>query len=103
LPSFIIPEKDKTVNFVSNFCEVNKGLVRKLFPITKISMVLQELEGFSFTTALDLNMGYTIPFNGIQMHPKSVPLSFLGENIPTSNYQWVLQVVQTFYKDKSRS
>jgi hypothetical protein len=25
------------------------------------------------------------------MHPKSVPLFFLGENIPTSNYQWVLQ------------
>jgi hypothetical protein len=32
--------------------------VRKPFPITKISMGLQELEGFSFATALDLNMGY---------------------------------------------
>jgi hypothetical protein len=28
------------------------------FPIPKISMVLQELEGFSYATALDLNMGY---------------------------------------------
>jgi hypothetical protein len=30
--------------------------VRKPFPIPKISTVLQELEGFTFATALDLNM-----------------------------------------------
>jgi hypothetical protein len=30
----------------------------KPFPIPKISTVLQELEGFTFATALDLNMGY---------------------------------------------
>jgi hypothetical protein len=57
-PSFIIPKKDNTVCFLSDFWEVNKRLVRKLFPIPKISMVLQEIEGFSFATALDLNMGY---------------------------------------------
>jgi hypothetical protein len=39
--------------------EVNKRLVRKPFPTPKISMVLQELEGFSIATALDLNMGIT--------------------------------------------
>ncbi len=38
--------------------EVNKRLVRKPFPIPKISTVLQEIEGFSYATALDLNMGY---------------------------------------------
>ncbi len=58
LPSFIIPKKDRTVCFLSDFWEVNKRLVRKPFPIPKISMVLQEIEGFSFATALDLNMGY---------------------------------------------
>ncbi len=58
LPSFIIPKKDRTVRFLSNFWEVNKRLVRKPFPIPKISMVLQELEGFTFATALDLNMVY---------------------------------------------
>ncbi len=46
LPSFIIPKKDRTVCFLSNFWEVNKRYVRKPFPIPKISMVLQELEGF---------------------------------------------------------
>jgi hypothetical protein len=43
---------------LSDFWEVNKRLVRTPFPIPKISMVLQEIEGFSFATALDLNMGY---------------------------------------------
>jgi hypothetical protein len=58
LSSFIIPKKDKTVHFLSDFWEVNKRIVRKPFPIPKISTVLQEIEGFSFAMALDLNMGY---------------------------------------------
>jgi hypothetical protein len=33
-------------------------LIRKPFPIPKISTVLQDLEGFTFAMALDLNMGY---------------------------------------------
>ncbi len=56
-PSFIILKKDKTVCFLSDFWEVNKRLVRTPFPIPKISTVLQEIEGFSYATALDLNMG----------------------------------------------
>ena len=57
-PSFIIPKKDQTVCVISDFRELNKRLVRKPFPIPKISTVLQEMEGFTFATALDLNMGY---------------------------------------------
>ncbi len=57
-PSFIIPKKDKTVRFLIDYWEVNKRLVRTPFPIPKISTVLQEIEGFSYATALDLNMGY---------------------------------------------
>jgi hypothetical protein len=57
-PSFIIPKTDHTVSMISDFREVNKRLVRKPFPIPKISTVLQELQGFTFATALDLNMGY---------------------------------------------
>jgi hypothetical protein len=49
---------------ISYFREVNKRLVRKLYPIPKISTVLQELEGFTYATALDSNMGYyTICFD----------------------------------------
>ncbi len=58
LPSFIIPKKDRTRCFLRNFWEENKRIVRTPFPNAKISMVLQELEGFTFSTALDLNMGY---------------------------------------------
>eukprot|EP00804_Cyclotella_cryptica_P030421 CCRYP_008508-RA/>CCRYP_008508-RA protein AED:0.37 eAED:0.42 QI:0/0/0/1/0/0/3/0/445 len=57
-PTFIIPKKDNTVRVVSDFREVNKRIVRKPFPIPKISTVLQEREGFTYATALDLNMGY---------------------------------------------
>ena len=57
-PSFIVPKKNGTVRFLSNFWEVNKRIVRTPFPIPKISTVLQELKGFSYATALDLNMGY---------------------------------------------
>jgi hypothetical protein len=69
---------------------VNKRLVRKLFPIPKISRILQELEEFSFATALDLNIDW------IQMHPKFAPSSFFGENIPTRTrdyHRWALQVL----------
>jgi hypothetical protein len=57
-PLFIIPKKNRAVCFLSNFWEVNKRLVRKSFLNPKISTVLQELEGFTFATALNLNMGY---------------------------------------------
>jgi hypothetical protein len=60
LPSFIIPKKDKTVCLLSVFWEVNKRFVRTPLPIPKISTVLQEIEGFSYATALDLKMGYYI-------------------------------------------
>jgi hypothetical protein len=103
LPSFIIPKKDKTVLFLSDFWKVNKRLVRKPFPIPKISMVLQEIEGFSYATALDLNMGYYTIRLDPDMHPKSAPLYFLRESTPTRDYQWVLQVLQTFFKERCRS
>ncbi len=59
LPSFIIPQKDITVHTISDFRELNKCKVRKSYPILEITTILlQELEGFTYATALDLNMGY---------------------------------------------
>jgi len=63
-PSFIIPKKSKTpgelgtVRFLSDLRELNKRVIRKPYPLPKISTVLQEFEGFQYATALDLNMGY---------------------------------------------
>jgi hypothetical protein len=66
-PSFITVKQDRTVRFLTDFREVNKRLVRKPFPLPKISTVLQELEGFTYTTTLDLNMGYYT----IRLYPNS--------------------------------
>jgi hypothetical protein len=57
-PTFIIPKKDMTVQTISDFRKLNKKIVRQPFPIPKISTILQELEGFTYATALDLNMDY---------------------------------------------
>ncbi len=57
-PTFIMPQMDMTVRTISDFRELNKWIVRRPFPIPKISTTLQELEGFTYATALDLNMGY---------------------------------------------
>jgi len=57
-PTFIIPKSNGTVRMVSDFRKVNTKLVRRPYPIPKISGIMQELEGFQFATALDLNMGY---------------------------------------------
>ena len=61
-PVFIIPKKEGTVHFLTNYRKVNGQIVCKPFPIPRIADTLQQLEGFTFATALDLNMGYyTMP------------------------------------------
>ncbi len=89
--TFIIPKKDSTVHTLSDFREINKCIVRKPCPIPKISTILQELEGFTYATALDLNMGYctirldptaskicTIIFPWGKYSYKRLPLGFAG-------------------------
>jgi hypothetical protein len=57
-PTFIIPKKDGTVRFISDFRKLNKRIKRKPYPIPKIQDMLLTLEGFKYATSLDLNMGY---------------------------------------------
>jgi hypothetical protein len=113
---FIQPKKNKTVCFLTNFQEVNKRLVRKPFPITKISTVLQELEGFTSATALDLNMGYytisldldvaricTIIFPWGKYSSQELPMGIAGSpNIfqeKMSDLMATLEFVQTYLVD----
>jgi hypothetical protein len=90
-PTFIIPKKDSTVHTISDFRELNKCIVRKPYPIPKISTILQELEGFTYATALDINMGYytirldptasemcTIKFPWGKYSCKRLPMGFGG-------------------------
>ncbi len=91
LPTFIIPQKDNTVCTISDFRDFNKRIVRKSYPIPQISTILQELEVFTYATALDLNMGYytirldptsskmcTIIFPWRKYLYKRVPMGFGG-------------------------
>ena len=57
-PCFIIPKKNGTVRFITDLRQVNKRIVRKPFPLPKITDKMQRLQGFLYATALDLNMGY---------------------------------------------
>ena len=57
-PTFVQPKKTGDVRVLTDFRELNKHLIRKPFPLPKISDLLQKLEGFQYATALDLSMGY---------------------------------------------
>jgi hypothetical protein len=57
-PTFIIPKKDGSVRFISDFRKLNEWLKRAPYPIPKIQDMLHKLEGFMYATSLDLNMGY---------------------------------------------
>ena len=46
-PTFIIPKKNGTVRFISDFRKFNAQLKHTLYPIPKISEMLQELEEFT--------------------------------------------------------
>ena len=57
-PSFIMPKKDGTVRFLGDFRELNKRLIRTPYPLPKVKDMLEDCKGFTYVTALDLNMGY---------------------------------------------
>ena len=57
-PTFIQPKKNGTIRFLSDFRELNKRIKRKPYPLPKIQDLLLNLEGFTYATSIDLNMGY---------------------------------------------
>ena len=81
-PTFIIPKKDGTVRFISDFRELNKRIKRKPFPIPKIQDLMMKLEGFTYGTSLDLNMGYY----HIQLNPDSKNLCTIV--LPFGKYEY---------------
>ena len=52
----MIPNKDGTVRFISDFREVKKITSRQPYTVPKIQYLLLQLEGFKYGTSLDLNM-----------------------------------------------
>jgi len=82
-PTFIIPKKDGSVRFISDFRELNKRIKRKPFPIPKIQDLMLKLEGFTYGTSLDLNMGYY----HIKLDPNSRKLCTIV--LPWGKYEYL--------------
>ena len=57
-PCFIIPKKDGTVRFLTDFRRLNTQLERRPYPIPKISTLLQGIPKFFMVSSLDMSMGY---------------------------------------------
>ena len=55
---FIIPKKEGTMRFITNYHRLNQKLARKPYPLPIIGKTMQQQEGFHYATSLDLNMGY---------------------------------------------
>jgi hypothetical protein len=82
-PTFIIPNQNGTVRFISDFRRLNEELKSKPYPIPKIAQMLQELEKFAYETSMDFNMGYYT----IRLHPDSQKLCTIVK--PFGKYQYL--------------
>lgn len=56
VPTFLVPKKDGTVRWVSNFRELNKVMCRKVYPLPHINRILCKQSKHSFFTKLDIGM-----------------------------------------------
>ena len=57
-PTFVQKKKTGDVRVLTDFRKLNDCLVRKPFPLPKITELLQKLRNFKYATAIDLSMGY---------------------------------------------
>ncbi|CAJ1946507.1 unnamed protein product [Cylindrotheca closterium] len=57
-PTFVIPKKDGRVRWISDLCELNKVLKRKVYPLPLIDEVVSRHAGYKFFTKLDLTIMY---------------------------------------------
>jgi hypothetical protein len=53
-----LPRRMELSHLFLDFRKLNSLLKRHPFPIPKIENMIRSMEGFTFSTALDLNMGY---------------------------------------------
>jgi hypothetical protein len=99
-PTYIIPKKDSTVRTISDFRELKKRIVRKPYPIPKISTIVQELEGFTYATALDLHIGYYTIRSDSTVSKMCTIIFPWGQSTLTRDYPWALEAQPTYSKPK---
>jgi hypothetical protein len=97
-PSFAIPKKNRasTMRVVSDFRKLNLLLKRHPFPIPKIGDcdMICSMEGFTFASALDLNMGYyNIKLDADVQNLCTIV--FPWENTNTNAYPWVSRLPES--------
>ena len=97
-PTFIIPKKNGTFRFISDFCYLNKNLVCKPYPLPKIADVLQKLEVLSYATALDLNMGYYTARLDFSSQKLCTIFTPWGKYQYQRDYLWELMSLQMLFK-----
>ena len=74
-------KEEQDCTLFNRFSGIKQEVIfRKPFPIPKISTVLQELEGFTYATALDLNMCYIIRKHWILTYPTYRPTLGIQQN-----------------------
>jgi Reverse transcriptase (RNA-dependent DNA polymerase) len=65
-PFFFIKKKDGMLRPVQDYQEINKWTIRDVYPIPQITHILEQLQGKTLFTALDIWWGY----NNIQIKPE---------------------------------
>jgi hypothetical protein len=95
-PTFIIPKKDGTVRFISNFRELNKRIVQRPYPIPHIQDMLLNLEGFQYATSL-ISIWVTTTLNSTQTVRNTVRLScsLASTNISVSRWDSAIHPISS--------
>jgi RNase H-like domain found in reverse transcriptase/Reverse transcriptase (RNA-dependent DNA polymerase) len=65
-PFFFIKKKDGSLWPVQDYREINKWTIQDVYPIPQITHILEQLQGKTLFTALDIHWGY----NNIQIRPE---------------------------------
>jgi hypothetical protein len=84
---FAVPKKNKQIRFITDFCMLNRFLCRYPFPLPSIQEIMHTVNGLTFVSILDLNMGFWM----IQLDKGSQWLATVilpGASILTNAFQW---------------